>query len=104
MKAHELNLENQTFTMSANTYKKGSHIDMLIRLGRVFPTTKAQAVNFIKNTYQMSVLNYEDVIIIDRFMSKHRLVADFKYTKSKVWVKLTNINDLKSALKKEFKV
>ena len=102
MKALELTIEKQGFTMSANVYPANSHINLLITLGRIFPTTAAQAKKFISNTNSMDFLNADDVEIIENLLNKHGFQGDYKTTKSGAWVILNNINDLKSALKKEY--
>ena len=102
MKASQLTIEKQGFIMSANVYPAGSHIDLLIRLGRIFPTTSAQAKKFLANTNQMDVLNADDVLLIENLLVKHGFEGNYTATKSGQWVRLQNINDLKSALKKEY--
>lgn len=99
MKAQELNLEKQGFTMSANIHKAGSHTSMLINLGRLLPTTKAQAKKF--NAFD--VLNFDDVQLIESILNKHGYSGNYQYTKSKQWVRLTNTTDFVQALKKEYK-
>ena len=104
MKASELTIAKQGFTMSANVYPANSHINLLITLGRIFPTTAAQAKKFISNTFSMDVLNADDVEMIEKLMATHGFEGIYKATKSGTWVRLMNINDLKHALKKEYSI
>lgn len=102
MKANEINLKKQGFTFSANTYASKSHYKLLMKLGRVFPTTNAQARCFVTKGLRMDVLNMNDVEIIENLLNKHGFSGDYKFTKSKTWVRLKNNQDLISALKKEY--
>lgn len=102
MKTFEITLPVQGFTMSANIYPARSHYRFIMSLGHVFPTTKSQAQLFISKSNGFDVLNMDDVMLIDALMIKHSLVADFKYTKSKHWVRLQNVDDFKKALKLEY--
>ena len=102
MKANEINLKKQGFTFSANTYAPKSHYKLLMKLGRVFPTTKAQATFFVTKGLKMDVLNMDDVEIIENLLNKHGFEGNYNFTKSKTWVRLKNNQDLISALKKEY--
>jgi hypothetical protein len=102
MKVSELNLENVSYTMSANTYSARRHYKFTMKLGRVFPTTKEQAKFFISQGICLDVLNSTDVQIVESMLNKHGFFGDYKYTKSKTWVRLENGQDLHVALKKEF--
>lgn len=104
MKASQLTIAKQGFTMSANIHPAKSHINLLITLGRIFPTTSAQAKKFISNTSSMDVLNADDVELIEKLMTKHGFEGEYKSTKSGQWVRLMNIKDLKSAFKKEYSI
>jgi hypothetical protein len=48
------------------------------------------------------VLNLDDVELIENLLNKHNLNGNYKYTKTKIWVRLINENDFKLALKKEY--
>lgn len=102
MKANLINLTKQGFNFSANTYAPKSHYKMSMRLGHVFPTTKAQAHFFVVESLQMDVLNMDDVEVIENLLNKHGFEGDYKLTKSESWVRLQNNLDLISALKKEY--
>ncbi len=104
MKSFELNLKEENYTFSANTYPARSHYKFLMRLGRVFPTTKAQAKYFLSEGVCLDVLNCRDVEIIEELLNKHGFIGDYKYTKSEQWVRLQNDSDLHEALKKEYKI
>ena len=102
MKANEIKLEEQSFTMSANTCPSRSHYKFIMKLGRVLPSTPAQARHFIKLGRQFDVLNLIDVSIIEALLNKHGYSGDYTYTKSKRWVRLESVIDLHKALKKEY--
>ena len=102
MKATELNLEKNSYNFSCNTYKAGSHYKLLMRLGRCFPSTKAQAKYFVSSGVCLDVLNGNDVEIVESMLNKHGFIGDYKFTKSKTWVRLQNSHDLRKAIKAEF--
>jgi len=104
MKASELSLEEVTYTMSCNTYPARSHYKFVMGLGRVFPTTKAQAKHFVSNEVCFGVLNAQDVSLIEDLLCKHNFIGEYKYTKSKAWVRLLNHSDFNQALIKEYGV
>lgn len=103
MTAQEIDFQTKdSFTMSANTYAAKSHYKFIMRLGRCVPTTRAQAKYFILQGVVLDVLNNKDVEILETIMNKHGFAGDYKYTKSKHWVRLQNTNDLCAAIKKEY--
>jgi hypothetical protein len=102
MKASEINLKKQGRTFSCNTYAPHSHYKMLMMLGRVFPTTTAQAKHFITTGYHIDVLNADDVERVETMLNKHGYIGKYNFTKSKMWVRLQNQGDLHEAIKKEF--
>ena len=102
MKASEIKLEKNGYTMSANLYAAKSHYKFIMKLGRVFPTTKSQAKHFISNGICLDVLNADDVAIVESILVKNGFQGDYKFTKSQNLVRLQNNFDLQKALKKEF--
>jgi len=84
------------------TSKKGEHYSYRLEIGRLFPTTKTQAKAFVKGEYGLDMLGIGDVEKIEALLQKHGFQGKFKYTKSKRWVWLLNINDFRTALKKEY--
>ncbi len=102
MKATQLNLEKNGFNISCATKKTGSHYKFLMRLGKVFPSTKAQSKYFLEQQINLDVLNCEDVNVIEFLLKKHGFEGNYKLTKSKTWARLQNYNDLYTALKLEF--
>lgn len=92
----------RTFTFSANTYAPRSHYKFAMSLGRVFPTTKTQAMNFVKSGAVFDVLNNMDVERIEKLMNKYGVKGAYKYTKSKHWVRLCNTWQFCECLKKEY--
>ena len=104
MEARNLNLAQENFTMSCNTYAPKSHYKSVMSLGRVYPTTSAQAKCFLSFGRGFDVLNSKDIEIIELFLNKHGFQGDYQYTKSKSWARLTNICDFETALKKEYNI
>ena len=102
MKASELNLKKDGYNFNCNTYKAGSHYKFIMRLGRCFPSTQAQAKYFISEGICLGVLNGDDVEKVEAILAKHGFEGDYKFTKSKNWVRLQNNSDLQKALKLEF--
>jgi hypothetical protein len=103
MKINEIKLEPQNFVFNSNLSKKGSKNDIfLFRIGRAIPTT----LSHLKRFNNLDVLNSFDCYRINLIFNRANAVdkkfiakADFIYTKSHHWVRLTNIADLKEALK-----
>ena len=104
MTATEINLKKDGYYFNCNTYPARSHYKFIMRLGRVFPTTKAQARYFIAKGIVLDVLNGDDVEKVETMLNKHGFEGNYKFTKSKTWVRLQNTNDLYQALKKEFEL
>lgn len=102
MKATEVNLEKSGYNFSCSTYLARSHYKLLMRLGQVFPNTKAQARYFCQNQINLNVLNKEDVDLVEGILNKYGFEGKYKYTKSKSWVRLLNMTDLHKALKLHF--
>lgn len=88
--------------LSANT--RSGQYKQLMKWGSVFPSTKAQAKFFVQERIQMGVLNNKDVERIEYLLNKHGFSGDYKYTKSREWVRLVNYNDLYKALIKEYNI
>jgi hypothetical protein len=98
MKAQEIKLQKTGYNFNANCFPRGSHVSLLLSIGRCFPTCKSQAIKW----QSFDVLNYEDVQIIENLLNKHGFIGNYKETKSGNWVRLVNQNDFKLALKKEY--
>lgn len=96
--------ELNAFTLSANTYAPRSHYKFAMSIGRVFPTTRAQAQHFIKSGAYLGVLNNADVERIETLMNKYGLKGTYQYTKSKQWVRMCNEWQLCECLKKEYSI
>lgn len=101
MKASELNLKKDGYNFNCKTYKTGRHYKSIMRLGRCFPSTPAQINYFISEEICLDVLNGDDVEKIEAILTKHGFEGDYKFTKSKNWVRLQNNSDLHKALKSE---
>jgi len=104
MKKSEIYLEDYGHNFSCNLKPARSHYKFFMRLGRVFPSTRAQARYFISENLVLDLLNKRDVERIENLLNKYGFEGNYKYTQSKYWVRLQNHNDLYKALKKEFKI
>lgn len=102
MIASEIQLEKVSYTFSCNSRKSGSHYKFHMTHGQIWPTTKAQAKYFVSQGICLSVLNYQDLHIVESMLNKHGYSGDYKYTKSQTWVRLINSGDLIKALKSEY--
>lgn len=103
------NFSAEDYLFNTNEYKAGQHYKFVMELGRIFPATKAQAKYFINQKnfpyLNLDVLNLKDAEKIAAFMAENGgFEANFKFTKSKTWVRLTNNDDLKKAVKIKFEI
>ena len=73
-------------------------------MGVVFPTTKAQAVTFIKMNVAPDVYNMDDVEFVEKELSPYGFVGDYQYTKSKRWVRVQNLCDMRNAIKRKYNI
>lgn len=99
MKANQISLEAQSFIFNTNERKEGQHYTFLMKLGRVLPTTRSQAMFFVKNNLQLSVLNIVDVQRVEAILNEFGFEGEYKYTKNNRWVRLVNFEDLHKALR-----
>lgn len=102
MKAQQINLESQDFIFNTNERQAGQHYTFLMKLGRILPTTPAQAKFFINNECKLDVLNIVDVQRVEALLNEAGLEGDYKYTKNNHWVRLVNIEALYEALRKKY--
>jgi len=102
MTVSEFQLEKVGYTFNCNTRKSGSHYKFYMNYGQIWPTTKAQAKYFVSQGICLSVLNYQDVLIVEGMLNKHGYSGDYKWTESGRWVRLINSGDLHKALKSEY--
>ena len=101
MKANEINWsETATYFFNANEYK--GHYKFIMGLGCCFPATKAQAKHFVKEGICLDVLNNMDVDKVEKVLNEAGFVGEYKFTKSKTWVRLQNNGDLHKALRVKF--
>lgn len=104
MKAQELNLKKCGYNFSCISKKAGSHYKSIMRLGRCLPSTQAQVKYFISKGICLDLLNGDDVIKVEGLMNKHGFKGNYKFSKSKTWVRLVNSSDLDKALLLEFNI
>ena len=102
MKASEINLKKEGFLSNVNVCPPRSHYKFLMSLGRVFPTTKAQAVTFINMGVLPDAYNMDDVEFVEKELSPYGFIGEYKYTKSRRWVRLVNLADMHNALRKKY--
>ena len=94
--------DKQPSSFSATYYAPRPHYPFVMSLGRVFPTTRAQAQQFIKSDAYFDVLNNVDVERIEALMNKYGFKGTYQYTKSKRWVRMCNQWQFCECLKKEY--
>lgn len=83
--------------------KPKQYICNALSFGRVFPTSKAQAMR-VYSRGSFDVLYLLDVdTLIEPFLNKHGFAGDYNLTKSKHFCRLNNFADFKKALKLEYK-
>lgn len=104
MKANEINLKKDGYLFNANIYPPRSHYKHFMSMGRVFPTTKSQAETFIKMGVYPDVYNMDDVELVEKILSPYGFAGEYKYTRSRQWVRLQNLHDMHSALKKKYNI
>lgn len=75
-----------------------------MQLGRILPTTKAQAQYFIANKCKFDVLNIVDVERIEAIFNAFGKSGEYKYTTSKSWVRLVNIEEFYEVLKLKYDI
>ena len=102
MKANEIILEVQNFTFSTNERRSGQHYKYLMGLGRILPTTRAQARYFITNRCKFDALNIVDVERIEAIFCKFGGAGEYKYTGSRRWVRLVNIEAFYEVLRMKY--
>ena len=104
MKATEIKIENEGYNYSCSTYPSGSHVGLLITLGRLFPSTSSQAKRVVALDGRMDVLNADDVELVEALLNRHGFEGEYKRTKSGSWVRLQNRGDYCKALILEYKL
>lgn len=77
MDANEIILEAQSFIFSTNERRSGQHYKYLMDLGRIFPTTRAQARYFIANRCKFGVLNIVDVKRVEAIFNEFGRVGEY---------------------------
>lgn len=102
MKANDIILESQSFTFSANERRRGQHYKELMVLGRILPTTRAQARYFVSNRCKFDALNNVDVERIEAIFCEFGSAGEYKYTSSRRWVRLVNIEAFYEVLRMKY--
>lgn len=102
MKAQQIILESQSFIFNTNERQAGQHYTYLMKLGRILPTTLAQAKFFVNNRCKLDVLNIVDVHRVEALLGEAGLEGDYRYTRNNHWVRLVNIEALYEALRKKY--
>lgn len=102
MKASELSIVRDGAPFSCKTIKAGARYRFSVYVGHCLPSTKPQALMFIKESRLLSYLNADDVDMLEPFLNKHGFSGNYKPTLSGRWARLLNHSDLWVALSKEF--
>jgi len=93
--------EEDPIPNSTIIYPKGSKFTLMMKMGKVLPTTKEQVRLYVKNRLKLGLLNYADVWNIENIMQRHNLKGHYIY-RGRDRVVLTNNSDFYKALQKEF--
>lgn len=96
-----LAMDNINF--SANPIPEGMPYRELMKRGKVFPITKGQAREFIRQSCVLASLNNEDVRVMELFLNKHSMRGNYAYT-SDGMVRLVNCCDFDKALRQEYNI
>lgn len=103
MKAKEIEWkEISVLPLCANVFPPGKPYKAQMMLGKAFPISKAQAMEFVRMGCNMAEMNSEDVCIIERLLGKYHMTGEYRYVGDKRHVKLINQMDLDKALKLEY--
>ena len=94
--------EEAVLPLSANVFPSGKPYKAQMMMGKVFPTTKAQAMAYVQMGCALEALNSEDVRVVEGLLVKHHLQGSYRYISGKTLVKLVNQTDLDKALKEEY--
>ncbi len=108
MKANEL-MNEVKFVANGNfntlsTKGERQHYKFSMSIGRLFPTTRQQAIEFGKNGH-FDLLTVADVRMIEELCRKHGLenTCEYQLTNSAKYARLIRIDRFIAVLKKEFK-
>jgi hypothetical protein len=104
MLASDIILDAQSFIFSTNECSSGKHYKYLMDLGRILPTTRAQARYFVANRCKFDALNIVDVERVEAIFSEFGKCGEYKYTSSRRWVRLVNNNDFCECLKMKYNI
>ena len=102
MQASEVILDAQSFIFSTNERRSGQHYKYLMDLGRILPTTRAQARYFVTNRCKFDVLNIVDVERVEALFREFGGAGEYKYTGSRRWVRLVNIEAFYKVLEMKY--
>lgn len=102
MNANEIILDAQNFIFSTNERRSGQHYKYLMNLGRILPTTRAQARYFVANRCKFDALNIVDVERVEAIFCEFGGTGKYKYTGSRRWVRLVNIEAFYEVLKMKY--
>lgn len=103
MKANEI-IWSEKDNFIFNTNEHTGQYKFIMSLGRRLPATKAQAKHFVKEGICLDVLNNVDVDRVEKILNDAGFVGDYRFTKSKRWVRLQNNGDLHEAIKAKFEL
>ena len=98
MTAAQINASGITSIAMLATRAAGQHSGFLLSLGRLFPTTAAQA----KRWHAFECLGAADVERIEALLNKHGMAGEYSLTKSGGFCRLHYSEDFERALKAEY--
>ena len=76
---------------------------MLMRLGRKLPGTKVHANFWLRNGCVFDLVSTHEIRPIEDYAKMIGFTPDYRFTKSGIFVRLTNSNELNAAIKAYFK-
>ena len=93
---------NKCFAAQCQCISSRQALKAQMMLGKAFPISKAQAMEFVRMGCSMAEMNSEDVGIIERLLGKYHMTGEYRYVGDKRHVKLINQMDLDKAVKLEY--
>ena len=94
--------EEAVLPLSANVFPPRKPYKAQMMMGKVFPTTRAQAMAYVQMGCALEALNSEDVRVVEGLLARHHLQGNYRYVGGKMLVKLVNQTELDKALKEEY--
>ena len=98
---HWKNLSISIFDIETKPRKHEQYF--LMQLGRKFPATLAHAKYWIKNELKFDVISDNNLLNAKMYFDKINFTPEYKFTKSKTFVRLVNSDGLNQCIINHFK-